>query len=530
MKKNFAKSTWPAWRYISFALIGLSALAANAQTPALQLKPCPGFAETGKPPLVYGAQCGQLAVKENPDDPHSREIKLEILRLPAISPAPKADPLLLIQGGPGGSSVAMAERIQGFFSELRKNRDLVFVDQRGTGNSNPLNCDALSAEEQLLPDAEQQARVGDIFHACAKKYADVAGFYTTPYAVKDLEQVRIALGYPQVNLWGGSYGTRVVLEYMREFPQALRAVVMDGLAPVQVALPSQAAQTARAALDQLNAQCANQPQCLNQYGDLLANAQTVLQRLNQAEADGKPLRVAYEHPRTREPKTLPLSKGNFASLIFMSLYSRELSVLLPQVLHQAAAGDYRMLASLFALASEQPNFADTAQGLHWSVVCAEDAKLYGAPDAEKTSFLDLDMTRDSREICSFWPKGEVPADYYQPVVAATPALLLSGAVDPVTPKKFAEEVLKHLSNAQSLEAPGGHHIISIEGCVPQLIAQFIDQASMANINTSCVQKIKPLPLLLGADASGASSSSMASSSAASSSSSFSSASSKEQQP
>ncbi len=515
MNKYFAKSKWPAWRYISVALIGLSALVANAQTPALQLKPCPGFAETGKPPLVYGAQCGQLAVKENPDDPHSREINLEILRLPAISPAPKADPLLLIQGGPGGSSVAMAEQVQGFFSELRKNRDLVFVDQRGTGKSNPLNCEALSSDEQLLPEAEQKARFNEVMHDCAKKYAEVASFYTTPYAVKDLEQVRIALGYPQVNLWGGSYGTRVVLEYMREFPQSLRAVVMDGLAPVQVALPAQVAQTARAALEKLNAQCANQPQCLSQYGDLLDNAQTLLQRL---EAAGKPLRIAYEHPRTQERKTLPLSKANFASLVFMSLYSRELSVLLPQVLHQAAEGDYRMLASLFALASEQPTFANMAQGLHYSVICAEDAQLYGAPNAEKNKFLDLDMTQEARDICAYWPKGQVPADYYQPVVAATPALLLSGAVDPVTPKPFAELVLKHLSNAQALEAPGGHHIISIEGCMPQLIAQFIDQASMANINTSCVQKIKPLPLLLGADAAASSSSSAASVTSSSSSS------------
>lgn len=528
MNKNFVNFSQLTLPHLGVALLGLSALAVSAQPPSLQLKPCPGFAETGKPPLVYGAQCGQLAVKENPADPQSRDINLEILRLPAISPAAKADPLFLIQGGPGGSSVAMAERIQGFFSELRKNRDLVFVDQRGTGNSNPLNCDALSAEEQLLPEAEQKARFSEIMHACAKKYAEVASFYTTPYAVKDLEQVRTALGYPQINLWGGSYGTRVVLEYMREFPQALRAVVMDGLAPVQVALPSQAAQTARAALAKLNAQCAAQPQCLGQYGDLLENAQTVLRRLNQAEAGGKPLRIAYEHPRTQERKTLPLTKSSFASLVFMSLYSRELSVLLPQVLHQAAEGDYRMLASLSALASEQPTFSEVAQGLHSSVICAEDAKLYGAPDAGKNTFLDLDMTQDAREICAYWPSGEMPADYYQPVVAATPALLLSGAVDPVTPKKFAEAVLQHLSNAQSLEAPGGHHIISIEGCVPQLIAQFIEQASMANINTSCVQKIKPLPLLLGADASGESSSSMATSSAASSS--FSSASSKEQQP
>ncbi len=510
-------------------VLGLWAGTALAQSPQLQLKPCPGFAETGKPPLVYGAQCGQLAVKENPDDPASGEINLEILRLPAISPAPKADPLFLIQGGPGGSSVTMAEQIQGSFSELRKNRDLVFVDQRGTGKSNALSCESLSADEQLLPDAEQKNLTLKTMQACAKKYGDVARFYTTPYAVKDLEQVRLALGYRQINLWGGSYGTRVVLEYMREHPQSLRAVVMDGLAPVQVALPAGAAQTASSAFNKLNEQCAQQPQCKNQYGDLLQNAQAILARLNQQETKGEPLTIAYEHPRTQQPKQLSLSKNSFTSLVFMSLYSRDLSALLPQVLYKAVAGDYRMLASLFALASEQPNLLDMAQGLHFSVICSEDAKLYPSQSASSV-FLGVDMLDEARSICAFWPKAEMPESYYQPINATTPALLLSGAVDPVTPKPMADAVIKHLSNATQLEAPGGHHIISTQGCMPQLIAQFIEQASMANINTSCVQKIKPLPLILGADSNASSASSSSVSSSSVSFSSAPSSSGKEQQP
>ena len=480
------------------------------------MAPCPGFAETGKPALVYGAQCGELKVKENPADPQSAEITLAILRLPAINPAPKQDPLFLIQGGPGGSSVLMAEQIHHVFADVRKNRDLVFVDQRGTGKSNPLNCASLSDAEQQLPEAEQHKKYLELMRACAAQYAAQIPYYTTPYAVNDLEAVRQALGYEQINLWGGSYGSRVVLEYMRAYPQQLRAVVMDGLAPAQIALPKFFAEDAQAALDAVNRECAQQPKCLARYGDILAHAQAVIKRL---QAQTKPLRIHYEHPRHRQPKELLLTPKSFSSLVFMSLYSRDLTVLLPQALYRAANEDYRLLAALHALAAEQSSFSQISEGMRYSVLCNEDARFITAHDLRtRKPFLGLDMLADFADVCSFWPKAEVPVDYFVPLKSALPALLLSGGHDPVTPQRWAQQVAEGLSQATQIAAPGGNHIVSTEGCLPQVIAQFIEQGGVGEMKLDCVQRIKPLPLTLGANEDEAASSNLAASSAMASSS------------
>lgn len=508
LTKRYALALW------LLALAGCFDAGDNAGKPAAAsiMAPCPGFAETGKPALVYGAQCGELKVKENPADAQSAEIAVAILRLPAINPAPKQDPLFLIQGGPGGSSVLMAEQIHQVFADVRKNRDLVFVDQRGTGKSNPLNCDSLGDAEQLLPEAEQHKKYLELMRACAAKYAAQIPYYTTPYAVADLEAVRQALGYEQINLWGGSYGSRVVLEYMRAYPQQLRTVVMDGLAPAQIALPKFFAEDAQAALAAVNRECAQQPKCLARYGDILAHAQTVHKRLQQLQAQAKPLRIHYEHPRHRQPKELLLTPKSFSSLVFMSLYSRDLTVLLPQALYRAAKEDYRLLAALHALAAEQSSFSQISEGMRYSVLCNEDARFITAHDLRsRKPFLGLDMLADFADVCNFWPEAEVPVDYFVPLKSALPSLLLSGGHDPVTPQRWAQQVAEGLSQATQLAAPGGNHIVSMEGCLPQVIAQFIEQGGVGDMKLDCVQRIKPLPLTLGANEDEAASASSAAS-------------------
>ncbi|QEI11282.1 alpha/beta hydrolase [Cellvibrio japonicus] len=467
---------------------------------AVFMKPCPGFAETGKPALVYGAQCGELLLRENPDDPASAEIRVAILRLPAINPSPQKDPLFLIQGGPGGSSIDMAEQVLQTFADVRKNRDLVFVDQRGTGQSNPLNCAEQDEADMQLPEQEQAQRHFARMRACGEQYAAQVPFYTTPYAVADLDAVRAALGYEQINLWGGSYGSRVVLEYMRTRPERLRAVVMDGLAPVQIALPKYFARDASTALQALNKECTQQPQCAEQYGDLMQQADAILAYLRKQQARGSPVRVDYEHPRNQQREILWLTPRNFSSLVFMSLYSRDLTVLLPQALHKAAQQDYRLLASLHALASAQTAFIKVSEGMRYSVVCNEDARFITADDlAQGHLFLGMDMLYEFGEICAHWPKAEVPDRYFGPVVSDVPALLLSGGYDPVTPYTWAEQVAAHLSQASLLAAPGGNHIVSTDGCVPQIITQFIEQGGIGTMNTECITRIKPLPLVLGAN-------------------------------
>jgi len=463
------------------------------------LKPCPGFVETGKPPLVYGAECGELILKENPADANSNNISVAILRLPAISPVADADPLFLIQGGPGGSSIDMADQIHSFFADVRKNRDLIFVDQRGTGKSNPLRCEQVSPDDLKLPESEQTEKYVALMKSCAEKYQYNAAFYTTVYAAQDLDAVRSALGYEKINLWGGSYGTRVALEYARRYPQQARTIILDGVAPVSIALPKYFARDAMAALVAVNNECLAQTDCAAEFGDIVKKAETVLQRLTALQATGEPLEIHYEHPRSQQAESLYLTPRTFSSLLFMSLYSRDLTVLLPRAISFAAREDYRLLAALSALSTEQAQEMNIAEAMRYSVICNEDWPLLSANDIEQSiPFFGVPFVKDIQPICALWPKAELPEDYWQPIKSDVPALLLSGKHDPVTPSVWAQAVAEHLPNATSLSAAGGNHSISSEGCVPQLIAQFIERASMRNVKADCVEKIKPLPLVLGA--------------------------------
>lgn len=461
---------------------------------------CPGFVETGKAPLVYGAECGELTVKENPADANSSDINVAILRLPAISPVAAADPLFLIQGGPGGSSIDMANQIHGFFADVRKNRDLIFVDQRGTGKSNPLQCEQLTPDDLNLPEAMQTEKQLALLKICAEKYQTNSAFYTTIYAVQDLEAVRVALGYSNINLWGGSYGTRVALEYARRYPEQTRSIILDGVAPVSIALPKYFARDAMAALTAVNNECRAQTDCAESFGDIVKKAEAVLQRLIALQGNGELLEVKYEHPRNQLVESLDLTPRAFSSLLFMSLYSRDLTVLLPRAISYAEKEDYRLLAALSALASEQSTSMNIMDGMRYSVICNEDWSLISAEDiALIKPFLGFSFVKEMQAICDHWPKAELPADYWQPVTSNVPALLLSGKHDPVTPDTWAQAVAEHLPNATLLSAPGGNHSISAEGCVPQLIAQFIERASMQNVKSDCVNNIKPLPLVLGAN-------------------------------
>jgi pimeloyl-ACP methyl ester carboxylesterase len=326
--------------------------------------------------------------------------------------------------------------------------------------------------------------------------------------VQDLDLVRKALGYQTINLWGGSYGTRVVLEYLREFPQQARTAILDGVAPVQIALPKYFQADAMAALQSVSDECRAQEKCAENFGDLVKKANTITARLLQAQADAKPITIDFEHPRHQQKTTLVLTARRFSSLVFMSLYSRDLTVLLPRAIANAERGDYRLIASLSALASEQSSFMGISEGMRYSVVCNEDAHFILPEDiATKKPFFGMNMLKDMQEACAFWPKATLPNNYYDPIISEVPSLLLSGYHDPVTPSHWAETVASNLKYSLKVVAPGGNHSISMEGCVPKIIAQFIELGTTAGVAAECASNIKPLPLILGADELKASSSS-----------------------
>lgn len=454
------------------------------------LTQCPDFSKTGKAPIVQNAQCGSFDVQENPQDSNSIKIALNVLRLPAVNPVPEKDPLFIIAGGPGQSAVVVAESVHWIFNDIRKNRDIVFVDQRGTGKSNPLDCAIESDDAKQLSEQEQEALGRAAVKQCIEKIKDHAAYYTTNYAVADLDTVRAALGYEKINLWGGSYGTRAVLEYIRRYPAHTRASILDGVAPASIALPWSMEADGLAALQAINQQCATTPACVSHYGDIVQKAQALSTQLL-----SNPQTINITHPRTQEKVTVNLSAQDFSAVVRLALYNRDISSLIPQVISEAAAGDYQLFASLIYLAKAKSDMASISYGMHYSIVCNEDYPQYKNKNAlESNVFLNSQMVQKYSEICSQWPIAELPKDYWEPISSDLPVLLLSGAVDPVTPPHWAEQVKAGLTNATHIIAPGGHHIISGEGCIAQLMAAFIAKGDSKTLDAKCAQNIQPLAI------------------------------------
>lgn len=497
MKRN--NSMFLRVLFIGTLLVALVGCGSNTSTKPnadnlLALSLCPRIVEDA-PPAVTGAECGFLQVLENPGNPSSKKISLNILRWPAISPIPDPDPVFVIAGGPGQSAVSIAPMLAQVFFDLRKNRDIVFVDQRGTGESSPMHCnaedDVVVVEFPLLQNAHDALNADiKIMAACAEKYKNQAAYYTTPFAVIDLERVRESLGYTQINLWGASYGTRVILEYMSEYPASLRSVVMDGVAPVQLALPAFVEADAYASLEQISEYCIKTPTCENAYGNILEKAASVSVRLEQA-----PLQLSIKHPLTEAPTDILIDEVKFATLLRFALYDRLLAKLLPRIIATSHEGDYQLLSTLIMQLSNNEQLQEIARGMHVNILCNEDEGYKFS--TRKPLFFALNSKVGMSEICEFWPSTPLPERYYEPVHSNVPALLLSGAMDPVTPPHWAEAVAQTLPNALHIIALGAHHGVTMQGCAAKVVTEFIENAMPDNLDVSCIEAIEPLASFMG---------------------------------
>ena len=313
--------------------------------------------------------------------------------------------------------------------------------------------------------------------------------YVTSIAVEDIDNVRSALGYAKVNLWGGSYGTRVELEYVRRHGTHVRSMVLDGVAPATMKLPLSFVADGEQALAKLVADCEAQALCRLTYPDLLATIESLRGRLAR-----RPGRAAIQDPRTGERQTIDVNENVFLSGLFRPLYVAELASLLPFGIASAAHGDFDPLLA------QNLEFADDVSenlslGMHLSVICSEDIPRITPADLARArrSFFGTALVDDFIRACKAWPRGTVPADYYTPVTSDVPALVLSGGIDPATPPRHAERVVATLAHARHFIAPNLGHGVSLHGCAPRLIEEFIRKGTARGLDGTCLERI-PRPL------------------------------------
>jgi pimeloyl-ACP methyl ester carboxylesterase len=437
------------------------------------------------------ARCGSLSVPEDPANPSGKQIALNIAVVKAVSRDPAPDPIFLLAGGPGQAATQAFLLTIFPIERLRFDRDIVLIDQRGTGNSNPLVCpDPERADGSTIgadiPIDRQVAEISD----CRESLGTDPRLYTTEIAMHDLDAARAALGYEQINLLGVSYGTRAALEYLRLFPERVRTITLDGIVPPGWALGQSTTADAQRALDKIFARCASNSACQSAFPDLPAEFARLMDDL-----DAHPVEVTVAHPRSGEPVKVSLSRATVGSAVQLMSYSDITAALLPLAIHSAATGDFTMLASLY-IQNEEGLSDSISTGMYYSVVCAEDVPLLSETIDSAGTYLKPRVD-DVRALCkAFLPDPAPAGDVQKPLSSSVPALLISGEADPVTPPANGEQIAKMLSNSRHLILPGMGHNNFYVGCLPAILDQFISSASVANLDTSCVTSIHPQPFFL----------------------------------
>ncbi|MES2624751.1 MAG: alpha/beta hydrolase [Pseudomonadota bacterium] len=449
---------------------------------------CESGSTSSMPALVARSRCLRFTTPENPDAPQGRELQLQVMVIPSVRQLPEPDPFVILVGGPGQAATVDALQVVPFFQAIRQSRDILLVDQRGTGKLSPFDCefgndDEVSGSSELLLELQMQ-----YLRDCLDSIDAEPEYYTTDLAVQDLDAIRQYLGYSQLNLWGVSYGTRVALAYLKYFPAQTRTVVIDGVAPPGV-LPLEAARDGSRALQNVFSLCAEETACSAVFPALRTHYDELMMRY------AAPVEINLLDQQTGREEAIELHASLIQGSLFALLYSRETTRLIPLFIEQLYQGNFQMLTAISG--------AETGVniGMHYSVVCSEDIPLLDAEElaaaADDSDVLVYDMLVMPRvEGCKVWPSRKLDQEFFAPVISDKPVLIFSATQDPVTPQRWGEQVAASLSNSRHLIAKGVGHGVFGYGCAASLIADLVETANLSDLDTACLEELNTRPFFL----------------------------------
>lgn len=463
-----------------FVIFFLSVLPAGAAAPRLTLGACKD------PELPKDARCGTYQVFENRAAKTGRKIALRVVVLPALGPDRRPDAIVAFAGGPGESSVEEAGFLNQELGRLRQHRDFLLVDARGTGSS-PLECPELRDVQGFLDGFVPADKV----RACGERLRKIADLsqYTTDNAVDDVDEVRDALGYPQVNIMGGSYGTRSVLVYLRRHPDRVRTAILDGVVPTHDRAPLFFARSTQKALDGLIAECAGDAGCARAFPNLKNEIAAVL-----AAAERQPVRVRLTDAKTGKPYEVRLSRAGLAQTLRYMLYDPSAAAELPLRVHLAARGNWKPLVETGSNFARGMSSLDNA--FFFGVTCAEDVPFIREEEiraAVAGTFLGDFRIRRQQQACAGWPAAKIPASFLAPVTSDVPSLIIAGERDPATPPSDGKEAARTLRHSKYVLIPdAGHGRNGFKGqeCITALQIKTIEDGSVDRLDTSCVAKME----------------------------------------
>lgn len=461
-------------RLAALLLTAAAPALAAPEGPSLALDDCRISAGPGYPGMK--ARCGRLSRPLDPADPASPAIELAVAVVPALSLEPEPTPLVPIAGGPGQSTIEFFAAYAGAFEPIRRNRDIVLLDQRGTGGSAPLDCatDDELAQGDVSPErAARQAR------ECLDSLGHDPRYFTTSVAATDLEALRVALGVPALNVYGISYGTRVAQHYARQYPESTRTLILDGVVPPQVALGPAIAIHAQEALNRIFARCAETSACHVRFPGIVAQFANLKRRLAEA-----PVTVELPNPQSARPESLSFGTAELAGALRILSYHPNTIALMPLLIHEAYAGNYQPIAAQYLMTAR--SVADALSiGMHNAVVCTEDAPFFEGENVTRemleATYIGPLQLEALEAICSVWPEGVRDDTLRMPLATDTPVLLLSGDADPITPPAFAELAAVAMTRYEHLVGRNQGHGQLTRTCIPEAMAKFVETASFEHI-------------------------------------------------
>jgi len=436
-------------------------------------------------------RCGYIIVNENPNEPNGQKINIHYAVIPAVKNIYPNQAFLAIAGGPGQSAIDNAPLFNNTFARIRETRDILLIDQRGTGRSNILKCPEDKSVSPLLMNEGNFDTIAETNKCLAAIDGDVTQ-YTSTAALKDFEAVRISLGYDKLHIYGISYGTRMAQLYMREYAEAIATVTLDGVVPMQQSVLAIGLAIDRA-VDLLISECENLSRCQQQFPSLRKALATT-----EVELMLSPVKAQIFHPMTGQPTEFLLTHDKFLSVIRLALYSPTTRVLLPYAIHQAGEKNYQAVLGLYSLTMEG---IDIAMGMHASVVCSEDIHRLSTDLSTEleTSYMGRTMFTELSKVCSVWPSTKVDETFSAPISNNIPTLLLSGELDPATPPDWAILAMADMKNATHLVAPHAAHGVAMQSCANRLVAQLVDEDSTAELDGDCLKEERPRGFYLNAN-------------------------------
>jgi len=463
---------------LAMPLLGCSDVSSPQEDPTAEpqtLRPCT-VDGVSKPTL-----CGWYDVPENRAEPTGRMVRLRVVVAKALNAEPAPDPIVYFEGGPGGSSIGVAPFLTNEMPGARARRDMVFIDQRGTGASGKLTCNT------ALPSGEISL-FGSLFPpdhvlACATRLSSQADLaqYTTPIAADDMAEVLGALGYDSVNVFGTSYGTRLALVFARRHPDMIRSVSVNGVAPPDRIAYLEGSESVESALEWGLSGCEADPTCGAEHPNVRTDFASLVARFDNGPvstdvtlSDGSTANVMFAH-------------ADFAYAVRGMFYGNLADSLAPWTSRAVSTGGWAGFADYYVQRSKW--VAGTfATGMHLSVWCAEDVPF--ATEAVMASYdngalLGSSLIRRYRDACALWSTEPVPADYKQPVTIDLPVFIVSGERDPVTPATWGEALAAGLPNAVHITVPDAGHV-PFGSCINSIQEAFWNSADPQGLSTSCM--------------------------------------------